>query len=157
MERPWPWWHHMMSLGFLVILLQCKKAKEDLIWMLHMSMHWYLYFLYWSCTSIYWKWLLNFCETGSRQAWQNILYSEDPLWDGQGCGLTSSCCQFNSPPWFCKKLATSANYWRHRAQDVQRWGSFKWRHSFWGDWVVRTIVATLMSWVLLDDTFVGGL
>ena len=24
----------------------------------------------------------------------------DPLWDGQGCGPTSSCCTFNSPPWF---------------------------------------------------------
>ncbi len=46
-----------------------------------------------------------FCDTGSRQEWESILYSEDPLWDGEGCGPTSSCCQFNSPPWFCKELA----------------------------------------------------
>ncbi len=45
-----------------------------------------------------------FCDTGSRQDWESILYSEDPLWDGEGCGPTSSCCQFNSPPWFCKEL-----------------------------------------------------
>ncbi len=45
-----------------------------------------------------------FCDTGSRQRWQAILYTEDPLWDGEGCGPTSSCCQFNSPPWFCKEL-----------------------------------------------------
>ena len=23
-----------------------------------------------------------------------------PWWDGQGCGPTSSCRTFNSPPWF---------------------------------------------------------
>ncbi len=45
-----------------------------------------------------------FCDTGSRHHFQSILYSEDPLWDGEGCGPTSSCCQFNSPPWFCKEL-----------------------------------------------------
>jgi len=31
-------------------------------------------------------------------------YSGDPLWDGQGCPSTSTCCQFNNPPWFCKQL-----------------------------------------------------
>ncbi len=45
-----------------------------------------------------------FCDTGSRQGWQYRLYTEDPLWDGEGCGPPSSCCQFNSPPWFCKEL-----------------------------------------------------
>ena len=44
-----------------------------------------------------------FCETGSRQAAKNIFYSDDPLWDGQGCG-GNSCCEFNNPPWFCKQL-----------------------------------------------------
>ena len=29
---------------------------------------------------------------------------DDPLWDGQGCGGTSTCCSFNNPPWFCKQL-----------------------------------------------------
>jgi len=31
----------------------------------------------------------------------------DPLWDGQGCGPTSSCCSFNSPPWFNVRLPNS--------------------------------------------------
>ena len=46
-----------------------------------------------------------FCETGSRQAFINgRFYADDPLWDGQGCGNTSTCCEFNNPPWFCKQL-----------------------------------------------------
>ncbi len=46
-----------------------------------------------------------FCETGSRQAFRDDrFYSDDPLWDGQGCGGTSTCCEFNNPPWFCKQL-----------------------------------------------------
>ena len=46
-----------------------------------------------------------FCETGSRQAFSyNTFYTDDPLWDGQGCGGTSTCCEFNNPPWFCKQL-----------------------------------------------------
>ena len=44
-----------------------------------------------------------FCEAGITQ-WDSansIFYPDgDPLWDGQGCGPTSSCCTFNSPPWF---------------------------------------------------------
>jgi len=45
-----------------------------------------------------------FCDTGSRYHYQDRIYSSDPLWDGSGCGSTSSCCRFNSPPWFCKQL-----------------------------------------------------
>ena len=45
-----------------------------------------------------------FCETGSRNRYRNIFYDDDPLWDGQGCGGTSTCCSFNNPPWFCKQL-----------------------------------------------------
>ena len=46
-----------------------------------------------------------FCDTGvdtglSREAF----YSDDPLWDGAGCGPQSTCCSFNSPPWFYKQL-----------------------------------------------------
>ncbi len=41
-----------------------------------------------------------FCETGSRQRFSNIFYPDDPLWDGQGCGGTSTCCEFNKPLWF---------------------------------------------------------
>ena len=45
-----------------------------------------------------------FCDTGSREAFQYIFYPNDPLWDGQGCGGTSTCCEFNNPPWFCRQL-----------------------------------------------------
>ena len=45
-----------------------------------------------------------FCETGSRDQYQSLFYADDPLWDGQGCGGTSTCCSFNNPPWFCKQL-----------------------------------------------------
>ena len=45
-----------------------------------------------------------FCESGltlSASGYHSIFYpNADPLWDGQGCGPTSSCCTFNSPPWF---------------------------------------------------------
>ena len=41
-----------------------------------------------------------FCDSGNSGAFD----SEDPLWDGAGCGLSSTCCQFNNPPWFCKTL-----------------------------------------------------
>ena len=49
-----------------------------------------------------------FCATGSREeAIFDNFYADDPLWDGQGCGGTSTCCEFNSPPWFCKQLPQS--------------------------------------------------
>ena len=49
-----------------------------------------------------------FCESGIT-GWNNryIFYPNgDPLWDGQGCGPTSSCCTFNSPPWFNVQLSS---------------------------------------------------
>ena len=50
-----------------------------------------------------------FCETGLTR-WNGssgILWpGGDPLWDGQGCGPTSSCCTFNSPPWFNVQLSS---------------------------------------------------
>jgi hypothetical protein len=39
----------------------------------------------------------------------DVFYADDPLWDGQGCGPTSTCCTFNNPPWFCKQLPQSTN------------------------------------------------
>ena len=51
-----------------------------------------------------------FCETGVTR-WYNsnrghgILWADgDPLWDGQGCGTNTTCCTFNSPPWFNVRL-----------------------------------------------------
>ncbi len=45
-----------------------------------------------------------FCDTGSPDRFQPIFYSDDPLWDGDGCGGTNMCCSFNNPPWFYKRL-----------------------------------------------------
>ena len=46
-----------------------------------------------------------FCDSGAHTRFQPLLYDQDPLWDGQGCGVGySACCSFNSPPWFCKEL-----------------------------------------------------
>ena len=45
-----------------------------------------------------------FCDTGAKEHWQRIFYPDDPLWDGDGCGPTSTCCSFNNPPWFSKQL-----------------------------------------------------
>ena len=45
-----------------------------------------------------------FCDTGSSDSFTNIFYSDDPLWDGTGCGPYNTCCSFNNPPWFYKQL-----------------------------------------------------
>ena len=47
-----------------------------------------------------------FCEAGVRDHTPNssMLYSNDPLWDGDGCTDTNPCCSFNNPPWFYKQL-----------------------------------------------------
>ena len=51
-----------------------------------------------------------FCDSGNEEsASSSKFYSDDPLWDGQGCGPSSSCCQFNNPPWFCKTLTQSTS------------------------------------------------
>ena len=50
-----------------------------------------------------------FCDTGSTYNARYQFYHADPLWDGSGCGPTSSCCGFNNPPWFCKQLPQPTN------------------------------------------------
>ena len=48
-----------------------------------------------------------FCDSGNPgQDYfnHNTVYTNDPLWDGEGCGPTSTCCEFNNPPWFCTTL-----------------------------------------------------
>ena len=47
-----------------------------------------------------------FCDNGNTgPGWNGIsVYPDDPLWDGQGCGPTNACCEFNTPPWFCTTL-----------------------------------------------------
>ena len=51
-----------------------------------------------------------FCDTGSPGPLPpgnryTAVYLDDPLWDGQGCGPTNTCCEFNNPPWFCTTLS----------------------------------------------------
>ena len=49
-----------------------------------------------------------FCDTGSTDLYVNgNFYSDDPLWDGAGCGPLNACCSFNNPPWFYKELPQS--------------------------------------------------
>ena len=48
-----------------------------------------------------------FCDTGSRGEWQGRLYTDDPLWDGAGCGPVNTCCSLNNPPWFVKQLPST--------------------------------------------------
>lgn len=50
-----------------------------------------------------------FCESGYTgtdfYGLGRTFFPDDPLWDGQNCISTSTCCQFNSPPWFTKNLS----------------------------------------------------
>ena len=45
-----------------------------------------------------------FCDTGASVLTDNTVNLDNPLWDGEGCGGNSTCCSFNTPPWFCKAL-----------------------------------------------------
>ena len=52
-----------------------------------------------------------FCDTGNAGPGYDGLtyYSSDPLWDGEGCGSFSTCCQFNNPPWFQRALSQATS------------------------------------------------
>ncbi len=45
-----------------------------------------------------------FCDTAVAKPRSGVLYQDDPLWDGEGCGGISTCCSFNKPPWFYREL-----------------------------------------------------
>lgn len=45
-----------------------------------------------------------FCETATDSYIYDFFYSDNPLWDGKGCRDTSTCCDFNNPPWFRQNL-----------------------------------------------------
>ena len=45
-----------------------------------------------------------FCESGRKSGPYDIFHADDPLWDGDGCTATSTCCSFNNPPYFTKQL-----------------------------------------------------
>ncbi len=53
-----------------------------------------------------------FCETGNRDGVEegnakDGLFTEDPLWDGEGCEGTNMCCN-RGGPWFCQELSKTA-------------------------------------------------
>ena len=52
-----------------------------------------------------------FCESGNpNNGWSYKLYSNDPLWDGEGCGSQEgSCCSVPDLPWFHKTLDDASN------------------------------------------------
>ncbi len=40
-----------------------------------------------------------------------LFHGNDPLAvDGAGCGPLNTCCSFNNPPWFYKKVGPSSDY-----------------------------------------------
>ena len=48
-----------------------------------------------------------YCESGlnSSRAWSNVLYANDPLWDGKNCNSSeASCCTNSKMPWFYRVL-----------------------------------------------------
>ena len=49
-----------------------------------------------------------FCDTGTAHRYEYILHSDDPLWDGAGCGPANTCCSLNNPPWFYKQLSSTS-------------------------------------------------
>ena len=52
-----------------------------------------------------------FCESGTSLApiRRNVtFFSNNPLWDGEGC-INTQCCNFNSPPWFKVQLPSSTS------------------------------------------------
>ena len=56
-----------------------------------------------------------FCDTSlssSYGSYSRGFYPSDPLWDGNGCGSSNTCCSVSnlctkSPPWFIKHLSSS--------------------------------------------------
>ena len=50
-----------------------------------------------------------FCDSAVDTYREHILYTDDPLWDGEGCGSNNLCCSYNNPPWFCTELDQSTS------------------------------------------------
>ena len=52
-----------------------------------------------------------YCETGGGDLSElNVLYDNDPLWDGELCtNLESTCCTNPDMPWFTKSFNTTIN------------------------------------------------
>ena len=52
-----------------------------------------------------------YCESGSHSKPTSKWYVDNPLWDGQGCHVSSRCCQNRRQPWVVTGLpeATRSN------------------------------------------------
>ena len=52
-----------------------------------------------------------FCESGNPDSgYPSVLYSNDPLWDGEGCGtLEGNCCAASGLPWFHKTFNSTCS------------------------------------------------
>ena len=48
-----------------------------------------------------------FCDTATESGSPTTFNTNDPLWDGAGCGPQNTCCSYNNPPWFYKQLPKS--------------------------------------------------
>ena len=53
-----------------------------------------------------------FCESGNPNSnVASVLYSSDPLWDGEGCGtMEVNCCAAAGLPWFHKTSSSTTDY-----------------------------------------------
>ena len=45
-----------------------------------------------------------FCDSYTEGGEWEARDEDDDLWDGEGCGSSSSCCEWKDPPYFCKQL-----------------------------------------------------
>ena len=56
-------------------------------------------------------WNDYFCESRINEPWDGnrhyILHPNDPLWNGEDCLPSSTCCSLHNPPYFVKQLPTS--------------------------------------------------
>ena len=52
-----------------------------------------------------------FCDTAAvfLPGVVDTFISNNTLWDGAGCGNQNTCCSFNNPPWFYRKLPGKTN------------------------------------------------
>ena len=51
-----------------------------------------------------------YCESGATRIPLNIAYTNDPLWDGDGCiHANNNCCTNPSMPWFFRQFAMPQN------------------------------------------------
>ena len=48
-----------------------------------------------------------YCESGNTGPAENVIHTNDPLWDGAGCLPENSCCYDAGMPWFFRQFPTS--------------------------------------------------